>query len=199
MQRKMMTIGVVACVLALVIGGLSFAQPQRGQRGQRGGEAGEPGQRGQFDRGQAEERMAQMRQRMMEGWRDQLGASSEEWTVIGPRLERVMELNRQQMMAGGRGMMPGGGMRGPGGQFGAQAGPRRMGDQEPTAVDKAADELATVLENRSATPEQIRQRLTALRAAREKQRQELATAQQQLREVLTLPQEARMVMAGLLQ
>jgi Spy/CpxP family protein refolding chaperone len=41
--------------------------------------------------------------------------------------------------------------------------------------------------------------LTALRAAREKARQELATAQEELRKILTPRQEALLVLMGYLQ
>jgi len=88
MQRKMITIGIVAGVLALVAGGLCLAQPPQG------GGPGGPG--GQFD-------PAQMRQRMMDNWKQQLGADDDAWKVIEPRLTKVMELNRQTMM--GRGGM----------------------------------------------------------------------------------------------
>jgi chromosome segregation ATPase len=65
-------------------------------------------------------------------------------------------------------------------------------------VSKASDALQTTLENTSATPEEIKAKLTALRTAREKARQELATAQKELREVLSLRQEAQMVLMGML-
>ena len=71
MQRRMVTIGVVAGVLALVVAGLCLAQP-RGRQGGGGraaaradGTGGGPG--GQFD-------PAQMRQRMMERWKERARA-----------------------------------------------------------------------------------------------------------------------------
>lgn len=188
MQKRMLTIGVVACVLALVIGGLCMAQPpaggERAERGQRGG--------GNFD-------PAQMQQRMMDNWKQQLGASDEEFKVIQPRLTKVIELNRDAMM-GGRGGMFGmmGGRGGRGGQQGNR--PRFPGqeDRQPTAVEKAAEALSTTLENQSASPETIKQQLTALRAAREKAKQELAAAQQDLRQILSMRQEAVLVLNGTL-
>lgn len=197
MHKRMITIGVVACALALMIAGLSVAQPPAG--GDRGGDR----MMRQFD-------PAQMRQRMMEGWKQRLGADDEAWKVIEPRLSKVMELNRDTM-AGGRGMF--GGMRG---QRGDQAGQRggdqagrggqqgnrprfpEMENREPTVVEKAAETLNTTLENESASADQIKQQLTALRAAREKARADLATAQQDLRQILTLRQEALLVLSGML-
>lgn len=190
MQRRVITIGVVACILALVIGGLCVAQPPQGnQRGQRG-------QRGQgFD-------PAQIRQRMAERWKEQLGASDDEWKVIEPRLMKVMELNRDATF-GGRGGMFGamrggrGGNQGPAGQQNNRR-PRFPGqeDRPPTAVEKATDALSTTLENQSASAETIKQQLTALRQAREKAKQDLAAAQQELRQILSLRQEAILVLNG---
>lgn len=188
MQRRRMTIGMAVGVLALAIAGLCLAQPQAGgNRGNRG----ERGAGGNFD-------PAQMRQRMMERWKEQLGADDESWKVIEPRLTKVMELSRDNL--GGRGGMFGGmGMRGGrGGDAGNR--PRFPGEEnrQPTAVEKAAEALSTTLENQSASAETIKQQLTALRAARVKAQQDLATAQQDLRQLLTVKQEAILVLNGTL-
>jgi len=159
-----------------------------------------------------------MRQMMEQRLREMLGATEQEWVVLGPRVLKVQELSRQVegrggMMGGRGGMMGGrGGMMGgrggpggandaggpggnqpggnqPGGRFGAQ-------DRELSAVEKAQQELETVLQNTAATPENIKQGLTKLRAAKEKAKQELATAQKELRDVLTVRQEALCVLNG---
>ncbi len=198
MHKRMITIGAVACALALTMAGLSVAQPPAGERG---GDRGGDRMMRQFDPAQ----MAQMRQRMMERMKERLGADDESWKVIEPRLTKVQDLNRQQMMTVGRGMF---GLRGPGmrgGPGGDQGGPQtqrfRMPgqeDREPTAVEKAAEALNTTLENPSASADQIKQQLTALRAAREKAKQELAAARQDLRQILTVRQEALLVVDGTL-
>ncbi len=202
MQRRMVKIGIVACVLGLMIGGLSIAQQGGGGQGggRRGGQGGGPGGGpGNFD-------PAQMRQRMMERMKEQLGADDQAWKVMEPRLTKVMDLSRQAN-AGGRGMfgMFGrGGRGGPGGPGGDQGGPqadrRGRGPQgEQTALDKAMAQLRTTLENQSATPEEIKTQLTAVRSAREKARQELAVAQQELKKILTVRQEATLVEMGMLE
>ncbi len=204
MRTRVITIGVAASTLALVIGGLCLAQPGPG------------GDRGNFD-------PAQMRQRMMERWKQQLGADDEAWKVIEPRLTKVMELNRDTMSMG-RGMFGGPGMRGgmmggpggPGGPDGPQGDQQRgqrgqqnrqqgdrprfpgMENREPSAVEKATDTLSTTLEDQSASPETIKTQLNALRQAREKAKQDLAAAQQDLRQILTLRQEALLVVNGML-
>ena len=58
--------------------------------------------------------------------------------------------------------------------------------------------LETTLENESASADTIKEQLTALRAARVKAQQELAAAQQDLRQILTVRQEAVLVLNGLL-
>jgi len=194
----MVTIGVAAGVLALIIAGMCVAQPQP----QAGQNRGNRGDRGNFD-------PAQMRQRMMERWKEQLGADDEAWKVIEPRLTKVMELSRDAM-AGGRGGMFGfgrmrggpGGPGGPGGADNTRGGdrPRFPGEEnrEQTAVEKAAEALNTTLENQSASADTIKQQLTALRAARVKAQQDLATAQQELRQILSVRQEALLVVSGML-
>lgn len=193
MGKKVIAVGVVVLVIALVAGTLAVAQP--GPRGgQRPGGQRPGGQRGQFD----PERMRQM---MNDRLKEALGASDAEWTVIEPRLTKVMTLNRQASGGPGRGMM---GMffgrgRGPQGgpgdrRPGERSGPQR--DRELTAVEKAGEALRTTLENEAATPDDIKAKLTALRTAREKTRQELAKAQQELRQILTLRQEAQLVLMG---
>jgi hypothetical protein len=202
MQRRMVKIGVVACVLGLMVGGLSLAQQGGGGQGggRRGGGQGGPG--GNFD-------PVQMRQRMAERMKEMLGADDQAWKVMEPRLMKVMELNRQAN-AGGRGMfgmMGRGGRGGPGGPGGPggdqgdpQANRRGRGPQgEQTALEKAMAQLRTTLENQSASPEEIKTQLTAVRSAREKARQELAVAQQDLKKILTLRQEATLVEMGMLE
>jgi len=188
----MVTIGMAAGVLALVIAGMCVAQPGGG------GDRGNRGDRANFD-------PAQMRQRMAERMKEQLGADDQAWKVMEPRLMKVMELNRQANP--GRGMMfgmfgrggPGG--RGPGGDQGGPQGDRRgRGPQgEQTALEKAMIQLRTTLENQSATPEEIKTQLTAVRSAREKAKQDLAVAQQDLKKILTLRQEAMLVEMGQLE
>jgi len=201
MQRKVVTIGVVASVLALMMGGLSLAQQAGGggrRAGGQGGGQGGPG--GNFD-------PAQMRQRMMDRMKEQLGADDEAWKVMQPRLTKVMELN-QQVSGGGRGMFGMmGGMRqrggpgGPGAPGGNQGGPQRAmrgrGVQgEQTALDKAMAQLRTTLENQSASAEEIKTSLTAVRQARLKAQQDLAAAQADLKKILTVRQEALLVEMG---
>jgi hypothetical protein len=172
----------------LLAGGVSaLAQGQGGQGGQgrqRGG--------GQFD-------PEQMRQRMMERYQERLEASDAEWQVIEPLLGKVMEAQRGSM--GGRfgGMMfmgrRGGDQQEPagGGQQGRQG--RRPGGMQGSEQVQA---LGEVLQQDNPSAAEIKDKLAAVRAERKKQEAELKTARENLRKVLTLKQEAMLVLAGTL-
>ena len=122
--------------------------------------------------------------------REQLGASEEEWRVIEPKVQKVMETQRLVGTGrGGRGRGGPGG-RGPGGPGGAVA-------DDP--VSRAMAELRTTLENSTSTNEAIQLKLTALRAAREKAQVDLVAARKDLKEILTPRQEAILVTFGILE
>ncbi|MBN2128435.1 MAG: hypothetical protein JW741_03025 [Sedimentisphaerales bacterium] len=201
MRKKAITVGMLVCVVALVVGGLAIAQPQGARQGRRQGAApggGPGGGPGGFD-------PARMREMMSQRLQQQLGASDDEWKVMGPRVMKVMELNRDAS-GGGMGRMF---MRGRPGQRGGQGDRQRPGQgdrqrperpqgREQSAVESAADQLQTTLENESASPDDIKKQLTTLRGAREKAKQELAKAQLELRQICTLRQEAELVLMGML-
>ena len=192
LKRKVM-FGSMVCLVSIILASLVLAAPTEEPRG-RGGRGG--GQRMNRD---------QMRARMVERMKEQLGAKDEEWKVIEPRLRKVMDLSRQAGGFGrrGRGMFSGqGGQRGgprdrgPGRDPGER--PDRAPDREMTAVEKAGDDLQKVLDSASAKPEEIKAKLTALRTAREKAKKELAEAQKELQQILTVKQEATLVLAEML-
>lgn len=174
---------VVVTVLACV--GATMAQ-----EGRRAGGGGQGQWGGRWD-------PEQMRQMMMDRIKESLGATDEEWTVIGPRYETVTTLARDARAGGGFGMF---GRRGAFGGRGGRGGPGRGAAEAPLSeTAQAADALRETLDNDASTPEQIKEKLTAYRAAREKAREALAKAQEQLREVLSLSQEARLVLMGTLE
>jgi hypothetical protein len=224
MQRGTIRIGVVVCVLALAVAGLSTAQPQGGDRVSVGQSV--------FAGGPIDP--AGLRQMMMDQMKKQLGADDETWKVIEPRLTRVMDLNRQ--VSAGRGPIGMfGGPMGPGGAGGPvmmkmeqgtpDGGPVMMGKTdrgtpdsdgpqvhvefgepvmikeagpqgEQTALDKAITQLRTTLDNPSIPPGDIKEQLTAVRIAREKAKRELTDAQADLTKILTVRQEAQLVLMG---
>lgn len=114
------------------------------------------------------------RERIMENLKQQLGVSEEEWTVIQIRLEKVYLLRTPAVF------------------FAPE-------DASASAmVWRLSKELQELLNNKEAKPEEIKAKLTALRAAKERVRQELTKAQKDLRQIMTLRQEAILVLNGLL-
>jgi hypothetical protein len=202
----MVQIGVTACVVALMGGGLSIAQ----QGGAGGGPSG--GGRGMmFDPNQIRQMMGgmfdptQIRQRMMERMRERLGVKDDaEWKVIEPRLRKVMDLNQQALTGRAQGMLGmlgtfGGGRGGPGGgNDGGQTPPTRGSgpNGQMTALDNALAQMRTTLVNPSAAPDDLKRALTAVRAAGLKMQQDRAAAQTELKKILTLRQECVLVEMG---
>jgi hypothetical protein len=138
---------------------------------------------------------------MTERMRERIGATDDEWKVMQPRLQKVMELSRQVNAPGRMGMFAGrGGRFGRGGDRGPGRGPAGAAapEREVTAVEKASEELQELLESESAKPNQIKAKLTALRTAREKAKQDLVKAQDDLKKILSVKQEATLVLIGLL-
>jgi hypothetical protein len=68
--------------------------------------------------------------------------------------------------------------------------------EEQIALDKAITRLRTALDNPSTPPGDIKEQLTAVRIAREKARRELTDAQADLTKILTVRQEAQLVLMG---
>jgi len=183
---------VVAAAMYLAASGYTYAQDnnQRGRRGGEGMRQGGPG--GGWD-------PAQMREMMAQRMKGMLGCSDEEWEVIGPRFEKVMELqmrSRMGGMMGPRGPRRGGSSDSNAGNAGGPGGPGgpgmgRGGSEEAQALQAA-------LADEDSTPETIKAKLEALRDAKKKQEAELAKARESLREVLSLRQEAQLVLMGTL-
>jgi hypothetical protein len=137
---------------------------------------------------------AQFQQRMMQRFKEALGATDQEWAVIQPKLQKVMDLSRQLRGPGMRGMFFGRFGRG---RFGQNA-PQGAPTPPPTPLEKATTDLQTTLGNPQATSDEIKGKLTALRAAREKVQEQLDAANKDLKSVLTIRQEAVLVMHGII-
>jgi hypothetical protein len=180
MFRRRVVLGLVACLLAVLIVGQTLSQTaQRGQRGGMQNSQRPQMQRRQFDPEQMQRMMEQRMQR-------QLGASDEEWKTVGPSVMKVSQLNRE--VSGMGGMF--GARRGMGGRQGANA--------QPTELEKATEQLQTLLRNESAKPEDIEKQLTAYRTAKEKVKKELVAEQKKLEKQVTVRQKAQLVLMGLL-
>jgi hypothetical protein len=145
-------------------------------------------------------RMEQFRQQMSDRMKQAFGATDEEWKILQPKIEKVQTLARQSRGGGGMGMMfgrggPGGG-RGGNDKGGDRGGP--PSDRPQSEVEKKVEVLQKVLENKEAKAEEIKTALAGVLAARAVAKKELEVAQKELREVLTVLQEARCVLMGIL-
>jgi len=143
----------------------------------------------------------QMRQRMLENARERLEVKSDdEWKIISDRLEKVMTAQRDARM-GGMGMFGGGPRRNRGGDNanaadngngGQQRRNRFGGEPNPDveALQKAIDDKAS--------NDDVKAKLTKLRDAQKQKEANLVKAQDELRKVLSVRQEATAVLMGLL-
>ena len=166
---------------------------QAGAPGAPGGPGGRGG-RGNWD-------PEQMRQRMMERVREQLAVKDDaEWSVIEARIKKIND-SRFGMGRGFGG--PGGGPGGPGGQGGqaGQAGQAGQGGRQGRGgfgqPNPDAEVLQTALDS-GASADDIKVKLTAYRAAAKVKEGQLEKAQDELRQLLSVKQEARAVLLGLL-
>ena len=132
------------------------------------------------------------RARMETFMKEQLGATDDEWKAIQPKLEKVLTAQRD-MRGGMMGMM---GRRNGGGRNNADA---QAPQENPSPVATATKDLRDTLDNKDATPAEIKAKLTALRDARAKAADALKAAQKDLTEILTARQEAVLVGMSILE
>ncbi|HEY5910066.1 MAG TPA: hypothetical protein VJA21_05620 [Verrucomicrobiae bacterium] len=194
---------------ALLLGGAGNAWAQN------------PPSQGNFD-------PAQMRQRMSERMREQFGVTDEsEWKLIFERINKVMEARRSSGGFGGPGGFGGGFMRSPGGPGGAGGPPQQPGPGQQNAggpppqggpggaggfgggpggpggppfvpqVSPEMDALRKAIEAK-APAEELKARIAGVKAARAKNQAALEKAQQELKQVLSVNQEAVATSMGLL-
>jgi hypothetical protein len=161
-------------------------QPPQGEN--RGGDRDRGGDRG--GRGGGGGGFEQFRERYISELKTEMGVTEEEWKVIQPKLDKVMEARREMGGGFGRGGRGGGGGGGGGGGD---------GDRQRSAVETASRELRDLLENKDAPADEIKAKLAALRDAREKARANLLAAQKELKEILSQRQEAVLVARGTLE
>ena len=173
--NQMLALAGVAVVLGLGNGSLT-AQDGQG--------------RGNFD-------PEQFRQRMMDRYKERLEVKSDdEWKIISERIEKVTKAQREARIGG----------------FGGRGGARRGGgtDAAPAANDAArnrggfgaepnpdADALEKALEAK-ASADELKAKLAKLREVQKDKEAKLIKAQDELREVLSVRQEANAVLMGLL-
>jgi hypothetical protein len=148
----------------------------RGQRGQQGGSGREMGGMDQ----------------MTERFQELLGCTDEEWSVIGPRVLNLFTLSNQSS---------GGSMRSIFGRSsrGDDTNSRRGGTEDSDSEeDELLERLQELLDEENPSTSEIKSLMNEIRQARQAAEQELAQAQKELRELLTLRQEAILFAMGML-
>ena len=171
-----------------------------------------------------EEQRRMAEEQETEAMKQALDVDERQWKVIEPKLKKVRACRDQAFVGiglpfqssftssvvpspgGAGGQSFGGGFAG-GFQFQAGGGggttvhsssPWQNLGRQPTEGERICEELQLLLQVPGAGPDEIRQKVDALRKAREKARRQLVKAQQELRKVLTFRQQARLVLMGLL-
>jgi hypothetical protein len=152
---------------------------QGGGRGGRGGGFGDP---------------AEMQKRMMENVREQMAVKDDaEWKILEERIQKVSEAQREIGFGGGMRRM----FRRPGGdtQNNDQGGNRRRGGfgGEPSAEEQALDKAI----DSKASKEEIKSAMAKYRASKKEKEAKLAEAQEELKKVLSVQQEAVALAMGL--
>ena len=142
---------------------------------------------------------AQFQERRLARYREQLEVTNEdEWKVIQPRIEKVLQAQRD-VRAGGYG----GGRRSgaPGGDQPDRSTPGAGRGNRGTRVDAESNPdmaaLQTAVDSK-ASPGELKARLTKLRETLKRKEADLANAQENLRQVLSVRQEAIALLIGLL-
>ena len=174
-------LSVVACAAFVMF---TSASPVAAQQGQG---------RGNFE---------EFRQRMMDNYRERLEIKGDdEWKAIQPLIAKVTDARRDVAVGGGFGFGRGGGGRRGGGNADAQANGNNQGGRrgfrggEPSPE---AEELQKAIDS-NASKDELKAKLTKFREARKDKEAKLAKAQEDLRKVLSVKQEAAAVLMGLLQ
>lgn len=168
-----------AILLTLAMAGLalfSFAQEAAPPR-----EGAAPGPEGgrRFD-------FAQMRERMMNNLRDQVGGTDEEWKAIQPKIEKIMTIQRDMRMGFGG--------------FGGRSRGGEGGEQPQSKLAEAQRDLRAAVEKKDTPAAELTKKLAALREARAKAGDDLKATQKELKAQIKEPrQEAVLVLNGILE
>lgn len=182
-----------------------------------------PEEKMQYFQQLAEEQRKVMEHQEAIAMQQTLGADEKQWKIIEPRLNKVKHYRELAFIGtkppfqsnfsnfstgpggvggfgagfGGSFQFQAGGFAGSGGNF--QTFPdRQASDGSISDGEILCEEIQRLLDDPQATPEQVSQKLDALRVAREKAKRQWIAAQQELRDILDFRQQARLVLMGLL-
>jgi hypothetical protein len=108
--------------------------------------------------------------------KENLGSTDEEWNAIKPLISKVMDVRTRGRMGFGGG---------------------RRGADTTANANPTADALTKALDSK-ASADEIKKKLADYRDQQKKNEVELKTTREELRKVLTINQEARLVLMGIL-
>jgi len=183
--KRLSTMCGLAAAILFTAGSLFAQNDNGGNNGGGGNGGGRPG-RGNFD-------PAQMQQRMLQRVQEELGFTNDtDWSAVQPLVQKVMDAQRDargggmaRMFARNRGNNNNGGQPGGGrNNFFGQSSP------EAEALQKAIDD--------NAPADQIKDLLVKYQASQKAKQAKLIAAQNDLRAVLSVKQEAQATLLGLL-
>lgn len=138
------------------------------------------------DRAQAQQLVERFQRNALNNIKQVLGSNEDEFKVLEPKISHIMLLQYEQSA----GFSPFSRRRGMAGALASTL--------PPSEVQKARLALRDLVEDKDAKPTEIAEKLRALREARATARTDLAQAQDDLRQFLTVRQEAALVAMGLL-
>ena len=181
--NQLLAVCGIAAALFLGAGNVSAQNDNGGNGGGQGG-GGQGGGRGNFD-------PAQFQQRMMDRVRQQLNFTNDtDWSAVQPLVQKVMDAQRDARSGMGRAF----GGRNRGGNNGGQGGGRGNFFGQPSPE---ADALQKAIDD-GAPAGQIKDLLDKYKASQKAKQDKLIAAQDDLRKVLTITQEAEATLLGLL-
>ncbi len=180
MKRMMRPLLLTVGLAALVAGAGNVMAQDNGGGGGGGG-------RGNFD-------PAQFQQQMMDRFKERFEMTNDdEWVAVKGLIQKVMDTRRATMSGmglGGRRNNNGGGGGDNAGRNGGRGGFNAPPSPEAEDLQKALDAKAS--------PDELKAKMAKLRDSRKGKEAALAKAQEDLRKVLTVRQEATAVSMGLL-
>jgi hypothetical protein len=137
-----------------------------------------------------EQRRLSPQERAMEALREQMKSSDDEWAVLQPRIQKVMDLKQGLMSVTASALSQASGRRFRGG--GGRGGPAAM------EYRQSLEDIGRTLANVPVSPAAVRRSIDAAREARAAAEEEVAAAQKDLIQLLTTEQEAILVQYGVL-
>ena len=219
MSTRKVILGLAVCLLIGLFGSKLHSQSTGSGRARGGSDSVD-----QFNRMSHQERMAQMQKKMEDQrkWIEEqktrsmqqaLGVDEQQWKIIERKLQKVQAC-RDEAFVGTQfpfqsGFTSGNGPGGVAGfqfQFGGtmqgntfQSSSSIDPDRPLTDGEAILKELQSLVQDPQTSPDEITRGLNALRQARARGKKKWALAQQELRQVLNLRQQATLTMMGLLE